>query len=112
MSPGCPRVRATAGYARNQPRRTRPARSCLATWPRRDRARVKSRRSRRSGKRLIETYPWSSMLLRLMNDAAVDDGHQHRQVEQVVGVSLDRIRSEPGEIGAVARFEPPRHVVF
>src|SRR5215213_874375 len=112
MSPGYPRARAAAGYARIRPLRTPHARSCLATWPRRDRARARWRRSRRSGKQLIESDPWPSALSSIVNDAAVDDSHQHRQVEQVVGVSLDGIRGEPGEIGAVAWFDPPGHVVF
>src|SRR4051812_14131853 len=112
MSPGYPRARVAAGYARTRPHRTPHARSCWETWPRRDRARAKWRQSRRSGRRLMETSPWSSALSSLVNDAAVDDGYHHRQVEQVVGVSLDGIRGEPGEIGAVAGFDPPGNVLF
>src|SRR5215218_3471872 len=94
-------ARAAARSAGNRPRRTRRARSCLVTGPRRDRARAKWRRSRKSGRQCIETHLLSSPLSNLVYDATIDDRHQDRQVEQAVGVRLDRIGGKPGEIGTV-----------
>src|SRR5215217_1715665 len=106
------RARAAAGYARNRPRRTHHARSCLVTWPQRDRARARWRRSRRSGRRWIETGLWSSGSPILVNDAAIDDRHRDRQVEQVISVRVDRIGGEPGEIRAVTWLDASGYVFF
>src|SRR5215212_1726700 len=109
---GSLRARAAAGYARNRPRRTHHARSCLATWPQRDRARARWRRSQKSGRPWIETGLLSSGSPILVNDAAVDDRHQDRQVEQVISVRVDLISGEPGEISAITWLDAPGYVVF
>ena len=44
-------------------------------------------------------------LPRLVDDAAVDDGHQDRQVEEGVGVGVDGVGREPGQVGAIAGFD-------
>src|SRR3954453_2661286 len=53
-----------------------------------------------------------STLLRLMHDFSVDDGHQHRNLWQRVGVTFHDVFREGGEIAAVTYFDHAGDVLF